>query len=98
MIVEISAKDKWLDIYNTLSAINMATRRMIGTRHYLAKALHTHIYLNPELICHEYRFEDLRFTGVKSPDIHFAVALERAFNELLRIDIVESFIIEKTYR
>lgn len=95
IIVEISAKDKWLDIFNTLSAINVATRRMIGTRHHLAKALHTYICLNPELKCHEYRFDDLRFTCVKSPDRHFAVALERAFNELLRVGIVESFIVEK---
>lgn len=71
------------------------TRRMIKPRHHLAKAMHAYICSEDELLNHEYRFDDLRFTGVKSPDRHFAVALERAFNEIVRAGIVKEFLIEK---
>lgn len=93
--IDLWVSDESIQLFEKVSTIDWDKRKQIESRHNLAKALQGLMSGYPELMSFEYQFDDLRVTGVKSPDRHFAVALDRAFNELVRVGIVKDFLIEK---
>lgn len=93
--IDLWVSDESIQLFEKISTINWDKRKKIESRHNLAKALQALMSSYPELMSFEYQFDDLRVIGIKSPDRHFAVALDRAFNELVRVGIVKEFLIEK---
>ncbi len=86
-----------MKLFEETGALSWSKRQLIESRSKLAKTLQLYMSGFPDQKHKQITLKELSvIAGVKSPERKFAVALEKAFNELKRVDVIDSYLIGKT--